>query len=81
MTEYFIFLKDDNRHDLSYDPNVLGTESFGKFYAERGMAVLENIVENHPEMLQSTTIITDKGTKFTITEFLDKLNKLKVLFN
>lgn len=81
MTEYFIFLPDDNPNDIQYDPNVLGKESFGTFYAERGMETLENIVERHPEMLQDTTIVTDTGIKFTITEFLDKLNGLKVLFN
>jgi len=81
MTEYFIFLPGDNPNDIQFDPNVLGTESFGTFYAERGMETLENIVERHPEMLQDTTIVTDTGIKFTITEFLDKLNRLKVLFN
>lgn len=81
MTEYFIFLPDDDPTDIQYDPNVLGKESFGTFYAERGMETLENIVERHPELLQDTTIVTDTGIKFTITEFLDKLNGLKVLFN
>ena len=81
MIEYYIFLPDDDPNDIQFDPNILGRESFGTFYAERGMQTLESIVERHPELLQDTTIVTDSGTKFTITEFLDRLNKLKVLFN
>ena len=81
MIEYYIFLPDDDPNDVQFDPNILGRESFGTFYAERGMQTLESIVERHHELLQDTTIVTDSGTKFTITEFLDRLNKLKVLFN
>ena len=74
-------LPDDGPNELEYDANVLGQESFGKFYAENGMKSLESIVENHAELLQSTTIVTDTGVEFTITEFLDKLNEWDVLFN
>ena len=81
MIEYYIFLPDDDPNDVQFDPNILGRESFGTFYAERGMQTLESIVERHPELLQDTTIVTESVTKFTITEFLDRLNKLKVLFN
>ena len=63
------------------DANTLGTESFGTFYAERGMRSLHTILEKHPEMLQSTRIVTDSGVDFTITEFMDRLDKLKLLFN
>ena len=78
---YFIKLKDDTNEELMFDSNILGNESFGKFYAERGMKSLMTILEKHPEVIESTTIITDKGDTFTITEFIDKLNVLDVLFN
>jgi len=81
MREFFIFLPEDNQHDVQYDINVLGKESFGTFYAEAGMQTLENIVEQFPGNLSDVTIVTDTGVKFTVTEFLDHLNKLKVLFN
>ena len=81
MTTFYIAMDDDGPEELNYDSNILGTESFGKFYAERGMGSLESIVENHPEKLKNTKIFTDTGVSFTITEFLDHLNKLKVLFN
>ena len=45
MTEFFIFLPEDDQNDVQYDVNVLGRESFGTFYAEAGMRTLENIVE------------------------------------
>ena len=62
---YYIMLPDDGPNELEYDANVLGQESFGKFYAENGMKSLESIVENHAELLQSTTIVTDTGIEFT----------------
>ena len=37
-------LPDDGPNELEYDANVLGQESFGKFYAENGMKSLESIV-------------------------------------
>ncbi len=81
MTEFFIFLPEDNQNDIQYDVNVLGRESFGTFYAEKGMETLERIVEQFPGNLGDVTIVTDSGVKFTVTDFLDHLNKLKVLFN
>ena len=81
MTEFFIFLPEDDQNDIQYDVNVLGRESFGTFYAEAGMRTLENIVERHPGNLPDVSIVTDSGTKYTLTEILDHLNKLKVLFN
>tara|TARA_B100000902_G_scaffold102144_1_gene104544 strand:- start:4454 stop:4699 length:246 start_codon:yes stop_codon:yes gene_type:complete len=81
MTEFYIFLPDDDKSTLQYDTNILGRESFGTFYAERGMQTLERIIERKPSYLKDTEIVTDAGTKYSITEFLDHLNKLKVLFN
>tara|TARA_A100001011_G_scaffold365856_1_gene417902 strand:- start:216 stop:518 length:303 start_codon:yes stop_codon:yes gene_type:complete len=78
---YFIKLTDDTNEELMFDSNILGNESFGTFYAERGMKSLMHILENHPEVIESTKIVTDTGIQFTITEFIDRLNKLKVLFN
>ena len=81
MITYYIKLPDDTNEELKYDANILGTESFGTFYAERGMRSLHTILNKHPEMLQSTRIVTDSGIDFTITEFMDSLDKLKLLFN
>ena len=80
MAEFYIFLPDDDPKDI-YDINILGNESFGTFYAERGMQTLERIIEQSPTNLKDVTIVTDMGTKYTLTEFFDHLAKLKVLFN
>jgi hypothetical protein len=80
-TTYYIMLSDDGQAELDFDANTLGDESFGTFYANRGMKSLMSIVNNHPEMLETLTIVQDSGKKFTITEFLDKLSKWKVLYN
>jgi len=78
---YFIKLTDDTNEELMFDSNILGNESFGTFYAERGMKSLMHILENHPEVLESIQIVTDKGNTLTVTEFVDKIGKLTVLFN
>lgn len=78
---YFIKLADDTQHELMFDSNILGNESFGTFYTERGMKSLMTILETHPELLGSTTIVTDTGIEFTVTEFIDRIGKLKILFN
>jgi len=81
MITYYIKLPDDTNEELQFDANILGNESFGTFYAERGMRSLHAILNKHPELLQSTRIVTDSGIDFTITEFMDRLDKLKLLFN
>lgn len=81
MTTYYIKMEGDSNHELQFDSNILGNESFGTFYAERGMKILARIIETAPVNLKDVMIVTDMGKKYTITEFLDYINKLKVLFN
>jgi hypothetical protein len=78
---YFIKLEDDTNEELMFDSNILGYESFGKFYAERGMKSLMTILEKSPEVMQDIIIVTDTGKKLSITAFIDKIGKLKILFN
>jgi hypothetical protein len=78
---YFIKLEDDTNEELMFDSNTLGTESFGTFYAERGMRSLMSILEKHPEVIESMQIVTDTGIEFSITSFIDRIGKLKILFN
>jgi len=74
-------MEGDSNHELQFDSNILGNESFGTFYTERGVKALINIIATQPEVIDTIKIVTDKGEEFTITEFIDKLNELKVLFN
>jgi len=78
---YFIKLEDDTNEELMFDSNILGNESFGTFYAERGMRSLMSILDKHPQVLESITIVTDTGNEFSVTEFIDKIGRLNVLFN
>ena len=78
---YYIMLPEDSNEELLYETNILGDESFGTFYANSGMNSLHEIVNNHPEMLKHTTITDQSGTKYTVTEFIDKLKQWKLRFN
>ena len=79
--QYFLLLKDDNEKDAHYDSNLLGDESFGKFYSGQAFKTLTRIVENEPEALEKAKVITDMGQRLTITEFLDTIKKLKIFIN
>tara|TARA_B100001250_G_scaffold397858_1_gene405440 strand:+ start:1100 stop:1345 length:246 start_codon:yes stop_codon:yes gene_type:complete len=81
MNTYYILLTDDGPEELMFDSNILGEESFGKFYTNTGMKSLHAILNRYPELINDVEIVTDTGVKFTITEFLDRLDTLKVLFN
>ena len=48
---YYLLLSGDTDKDY-HDTNVLGEESFGKFYAGQGMKAFHNIVNNKPELLE-----------------------------
>lgn len=78
---YYIMLPEDSNEELLYETNILGDESFGTFYVNSGMNSLHEIVNNHPEMLKHTTITDHSGTKYTVTEFIDKLNQWKLRFD
>ena len=79
--QYFLLLKDDNEKDAHYDSNLLGDESFGTFYSGQAFKTLTKIIENQPEELEHAKVVTDMGQRYTITEFLDKIKKLKIFIN
>ena len=77
---YYLLLSGDTKNDY-HDTNVLGEESFGKFYTGQGMVFFHNIVNNKPELLEDITILDDHKKHYTITEFMDILSKLKIYTN
>ena len=77
---YYLILSGDTKNDY-HDTNVLGEESFGKFYTGQGMKAFHNIVNNKPELLEDITILDDHKKQYTITEFMDILSKLKIYTN
>ena len=75
---YFILGKDEDKANLMFDTNQLGEESLGTFYPEQGFVALHNMIHNRPESLEHFVILDDKGKNYTITEFLDVIEKLKI---
>ena len=56
----------------------MGEESLGSFYPEQGWVALINMINTSPESLENYSIFDEKGGKYTLTEFLDKVEKLKI---
>ena len=75
---YYLLLSGDSEKDTLYETNVLGEESFETFYPSAGFMILLRIINQQPELLESLQIIDDHKKKYTITEFLDKLEKWKI---
>ena len=70
--------KEEKKENLMFSSNILGEESLGSFYPEQGWIALNNMINTSPESLGNYTILDEKGGKYTITEFLDIVEKLKV---
>jgi len=77
---YYVFFNNE-RPDELWDDNMLGDESFGKFYIGNGFVALNNIINHEPDLLENIKIKDEKGTDYSVTEFLDKIQKLKILLD
>ena len=77
---YYIIMDNKISEDL-WDENILGEESFGKFYAGNGFKALNVMVERKPEALESVLIIDERKKKYTLTEFLDIIKKWKIILD
>ena len=76
MMYYILF--NENTEDL-WDQNTLGEESFGTFYTGLGFVALNNIIQREPELLPTIKIKAEKGKSYSLTEFLDKVEKWKIM--
>ena len=76
MMYYILF--NENTEDL-WDQNTLGEESFGTFYTGLGFVALNNIIQREPELLPTIKIKDEKGKSYALTEFLDKVEKWKIM--
>ena len=77
---YYILMEGETESDL-WDENILGEESFGKFYTGNGFIALNKMVQSEPEALQNVKIIDEKKKSYTITEFLDIIRKWKIMLD
>ena len=75
---YYILLNDNE--DL-WDENILGEESFGKFYTGNGFIALNNMIQKEPEALSDVKIVDERGSKYSITEFLATIKKFKIMLD
>ena len=76
---FYLLLSGDTEEDLIYDTNVLGEESFGTFYTGIGFKVFNNIVIRQPNLLEQITILDEKKNKYSVEEFLDLIQKWKII--
>ena len=76
MMYYILF--NENTEDL-WDQNTLGEESFGTFYTGLGFVALNNIIQREPELLPTIKIKDEKGKSYSLTEFLDKVEKWTIM--
>ena len=62
-----------------FSTNILGEESFGSFYPEQGFIALHNIIHTKPEKISDFSIIDEQGKNYSVTEFLDTVDKFKII--
>ena len=74
---YYIILS-ERTEDLWYTKTI-GEESFGTFYTGLGYMALHNIISQEPELLSEVKIKDEKGKDYSVTEFLDKVEKWKII--
>ena len=77
--KYYILYPNNTEADTINDVNQLGDENgFGVFWANTGFNILLNAVDQNHEVLGHLIIKDERGKRYSIEEFLDKIKKLKV---
>jgi hypothetical protein len=75
---YYILYPGNTEADTVNSINQLGDASFKTFWAQRGLNILMNAVEQQHADLNHFIIKDEKGKDYSIEDFLDKIKKLKV---
>tara|TARA_Y100000114_G_scaffold141563_1_gene147425 strand:- start:597 stop:836 length:240 start_codon:yes stop_codon:yes gene_type:complete len=75
---YYLLLENDSESDTIFETNILGEESFKVFYPSLGFQLLHRLLTDKPELLKQLKIVDEQKKHYTITEFLDKLEKWKI---
>ena len=75
---YFIIHKDEKKENLMFSSNQLGEESLGSFYPEQGWVALNNMINTSTESLPNYIILDEQGGMYSLTEFVDIVEKLKI---
>ena len=75
---YYLLLKGDTEKDVIYETNVLGEESFETFYPSVGFMILQRILNQRLEIIESIEILDEKKNPYTIEQFVNKLEQWKI---
>ena len=75
---YYLLLENDSESDTIFETNILGEESFKVFYPSLGFQLLHRLLTDKPKLLEQLKIVDEQKKHYTITEFLDKLEKWKI---
>jgi len=78
---YYLLLEGDSEEDVYFDSNVLGEESFDKFYPEKGFWALMNMKDRKPELLEMVTVKKETGEVISLDQFIDIISTLKIQKN
>ena len=78
---YYLLLEGDSEKDVYFDSNVLGEESFGKFYPEKGFGALMNIKDRNLKLLEMVTVKKETGEVISLDQFIDIISTLKIQKN
>lgn len=79
--QYYIYLPGDSVKQSALDTNILGETSFKTFYASAGFKALVKIIESRPDLLEAVSIITDVNKRLTVDEFLNEIQKFKIVYD
>ena len=75
---YYLLLEGDNESDVHFETNILGEESFKVFYPSLGFNILNKIINQKPELIETLKIKDEQNKSYSITEFLDLFNKWRI---
>jgi hypothetical protein len=76
---YYILYPGNTENDTINDINQLGDDNgFGVFWANRGLNVLMNAIDQEHSITEELVIKDERAKKYSIEEFLDKIKSLKV---
>ena len=75
---YYLLLNGDTEQDTLFETNVLGEESFETFYPSIGFMILQRILKDKPEIVDTIRILDDMKNPYTIEEFVSKLEQWKI---
>jgi len=73
---YYLILPDYS------EPIPIGVDNgYGKFWTDLGFEILDNLINNKPELLDGIKIVNHLQKEISITMFLDKIARLKLMIN